>query len=366
LLPALFAAALAAGPTDTVVVVDVSPGATTSDPAALRTVVGDFLAWRARTSPQGDRGAVVTFAGEARLVAPLMDVATPILLNASDDVTPCEQGVDAWYRYYRHYDFSVQPDPELGTTHGAYRFLDADGGPRGRPVLEIDYSSPEGAYLRGQFPGVFDVAADWGLVELSAFEQCAAWAASEQWFLDNHPLASASPDLSCHAGHPLSGSNLRIDPGAARRVAPVDCTPWFPGDVPGLPGTPRFGTGNATDAPDRAYGVAGSAPHSGLAMAADLLANSTNGRVVLITGNAWACPPNLDPALLTACEDVHLDRTIAAWQDLSGAGVAVDVIALTDAGSPDDLRLQRLPIHGGRYLRFDDLAGLYALTARLP
>jgi hypothetical protein len=346
-------------PRDIVVVVDISREMMEHH-RALQDELATFVSTASSFDMELDRLATVVYAGEADTLQTFESLATDGAGIAANmyETDPCFIGDESWYHYYRYYDADY--DRELaGDTplpvSQSYQYntvvaSDAVGNIARHPLPHFRYDDPRAQDFRDIFGLVemdyTDIDPDWqpytdgnwNLRELLEEEQCLAWFASWQAFMYCDPRRAPGcsalemyEGLACHEGGYWEDRSDRIKMDA--KAPEISC---------GYPTHLNYGglafNEDSENLPDfeyadHAYQQAGSNPGVGLRRAASLLearpASRSEPTVVLVTGVAPMCGPNLDDSRTEACEEEMQSDFDDALTELEDIGAVIHVLAVT-------------------------------------
>ncbi len=367
-------------PRDIVVVVDVSRGGLMDELPNVQDALGNFLDAIDDMQNPWDRVGVVVYAGASARTSEISPLNTdfPAVRDALTDTEHCRVDKDAWYHFYRYYDFSVF-DFEWGSPTWNYRFVDPTVSIDGDKGMNIPWASFEQIWFSAPFGATYWTAANWNQT-LTDVEECSAWVMSEFLFEAFDPrrqrrllresagLSPAAGAVTCDEGNYYESRGDRFDASGMFELDPADC--GF-GDIEeyndkdGLGVAQTYGEGEAGPlVGDRAYSYAGSNPAAGLSEAYFMLdeipENFRERTVVLVTSKGPNCGPLIETegVIDSLCEADWTDETYDALDLLDDLGANVHVVALTTTGSDDDIFLSGLTAGRGKYLPTDNIGSL--------
>lgn len=321
-----------------------------------------------------DRLAIVEFAGVGRtrigldrLGANLTDYRL-----ASEDMTLCNIGMDAWYYWYRFFDPMLDLELDGRFTY-AYNAIAAGPQPETAPIIQWDEDSEEWDLYLTDF-AESDTEAHPGSAPLDEDTQCLLWAESYMLFqgfdarrdLDGDGVVDddAPALIECHEGNAMEGSEDRIDysVGVPELTACADAAAYEDME-PGLTGFAGADDGDVDfEYADMSYVQAGTSPGEGLLAAAALLQAEQPSRgeptVVLITAAGPRCGPNIDLVLANDCEDDILQAAYESADVLEELGANTHVIGIVPNDSDDRDILAELVTGRGDFDSSESVADL--------
>jgi Flp pilus assembly protein TadG len=382
-------------PRDIVIAVDVSRGALQEDLSDTKAMLGELLDALDDLQVEGDRVGVVIYAGSAMQLEAIQELGInfPDLRDTLTEVEPCAVKDDAWFYFYRHYDFSNLPfgDPELDGQDGFnYQVVDHDGaatgGPSYKPVAEGFELLVQAAFPPDEAAAFLDPT-----TEKSPLDQCNLWDGSLLLFESLDPRRArqnaslVDSPLSCHSGHFLENDPNRFDANPEHYIWPLDCAavgglnaalkdtpdPDFPGQQLPRYGGPVLEGAGVELQPDWSYSIAGSNPASALSLAEAMFvgAGDTNRerQLILVAGSGIKCGDYMRPSAKDNCEDEWEANAFLASESLDELGVDTHVLAVVDDFTPEDVFLSNLVTGRGLYRTAsepDDLEGFAIEVAR--
>jgi hypothetical protein len=359
LLPLLLVSTLAQA-RDVVLVVDIAQRPFQRTLPEMQATVRGLVGRLATRAQPGDRIALVGFAGEAVVLSDFEDVATASPSALGDLVLPCTVDEDAWYAYYRYYDWVTLGDNEVGGNGLNYRFVEDQG--VGGPGLNVSSNSPEGQYLAAELdPTLLSTP-------LTPLEQCQLWDVSLSLFQESDPRRESqlvdppSHGLQCHEGNYYDGRADRFHAVPRWDALGLDCVNqgWDTGPIPGT-NWAKFGGPVGLLQPDRSYAVAGSNPSRGLALASELLDDlGVDGDIVLVSNQPRPCGWNRTLTALADCDDLRRQEALDTARAVRQAGHQVVVLGVAADGSTADRAFATYATSRATYRRHDTIADLAA------